>query len=244
VIASIEARMAASRLPGKVMTNLHGGHSLARMTERLRDATSLDGLIIATSDGADDDAIARWAEGSGVAVYRGSEVDVLDRVRQAQRRLRADVVVELCGDCPLIDPELVDLAVWTFLNNDCDIVSTTRVASYPQGFDVEVFRLADLEEVADSVTDPAVREHVSLYFYEHPDRYRLINLLAPTPLKAPKLRCQLDYPEDQAFLEALLAELEPVKGRYFSLGDVVELLRDRPELSVINAHCEEKAARE
>ena len=235
--------MQSSRLPGKVLTDIAGRPTLTRIVDRLRQCKSVDDIVVATTVNSTDDAVAAWAEDEGVAHYRGSEEDVLDRVVEAQRQMRSDIVVEICGDMPLLDPEVMDLAVASFLANDCDVVSTVRHASFPQGVDAEVFRLADLEEIAGTIDDPAVREHVSLYFYEHPERYRVMHLLAPARWSRPELRFQLDYPEDLAFITSVYQRLEPRFGGVFGIGEVLDLLSAEPELAEINRHCEERSAR-
>ena len=243
VVASVEARMRSSRLPGKVLMDIIGRPVLGRIVDRLRQCRFVDDIVIATTLDPTDDPVAAWAETEGVLVYRGSEDDVLSRVVEAQRQLNSEIVVEICGDMPLLDPEIVDLAVASFLANNCDVVTTVRVPSFPQGVDAEVFRLSDLEEVARTVDDPAVREHVSLYFYEHPERYRILNLLAPSSLSRPDARLQLDYPEDFDFVMKVYEQLEPTLGGAFGLTDIISLLDRDPTLMNINRHREERAAR-
>jgi len=147
--------------------------------------------------------------------------------------------VEICGDMTLLDPELVDLGIKTFLENECHVVTTTCKPSYPVGVDVVVFRLRDLEWVSENVVEPEFREHVSLYFFKHPERYRLIHLFAPRRLEAPHLRFVLDYPEDLEFIRAVYGRLEPVHGDHFGLPEIMDLLEKEPALVEINRHCQE-----
>lgn len=223
VVASIEARMGASRLPGKVLMELAGRPALSRMLQRVRQSRDLDDIVIATTTNPADDAITRWAEGEGCAVFRGSEDDVLDRVLRAQEKMDADIVVELCGDCPLIDPAVIDVAVARYRRGDCDIVTTTAPQSYPEGIDVEVFSLAALREVAATCRDPEGREHVSLDFYRN-KRWRLVSLQAPTHMRRPDLRLLLDWPEDKEFLSTLCARLDAERGADFGTADILALL--------------------
>lgn len=243
VVASIEARMGSSRLPGKVLADIGGSSALDRLVDRLRGCSRVNDIVLATSTDTRDDVLKRWAQNSGVAVYRGSEDDVLQRVVDAHQFMNSDIIVEITGDCPLLDPEIIDLGIETFLSNDCDVVTNARVPSYPQGADVQVFRFEDLVHVAATIEDPAVREHVSLYFYEHPEIYRVIHLIAPSGSKDPDLRLQLDYAEDLAFIRAVYERLEPVYGARFGVSRILELLRNEPALAKINAHCLEKPVR-
>lgn len=235
--------MGSSRLPGKVLMDIHGKPALARLVDRLRQCRRIDDVVVATSTGAGDDVIEEWAQSYSVPVYRGSEDDVLQRVVDAHRYMGSDVVVEITGDCPLLDPETVDLAVEIFLANDCDVAANVRIPSYPQGTDVQVFRVEDLEKVAATIDDPAVREHVSLYFYENPSLYRIVHMIAPRSGQAPDIRLQLDYPEDLEFIRRVYEQLEPVHGPFFGTGAILDLVAGDAALAAINAHCIEKTAR-
>jgi len=235
--------MTSSRLPGKILSDIAGRPALSRMLARLRLAKRLDGIVLATTDRPTDDATARWAETEGVACFRGSEDDVLARVVGAQRSQRSEIVVELCGDCPLIDPQVIDRGVESFLAGGVDVVSTTQRSTYPRGLDVQVFRLDALEHVAETIDDPPVREHVSLYFYEHPERYRVHHLTAPADCLAPELRCVLDYPADREFISEVYRLLEPKYGDAFGAREIVALLQAEPALADINRHCQSRAAR-
>lgn len=243
VIASIEARMGSSRFPGKVLADINGQPALTRLVRRLRRSQKLDGVILATTVSPLDDAIEQWAAHEDVPCYRGSEEDVLNRVVQAQTLMRSDIVVEVTGDCVLLDAEIIDLGITTFLENECDVVTNARKLSFPLGMDVQVYRLRDLEEVERTSTDPAVREHVSLYFYEHPERYRVLHLFAPARWRAPEYRFQLDYPEDHRFIREVYLRLEPDYGDAFGVEEIMALLRREPALVNINRHCIEKSPR-
>tara|TARA_B100000949_G_C14227635_1_gene427448 strand:+ start:377 stop:1117 length:741 start_codon:yes stop_codon:yes gene_type:complete len=243
VVASIEARMGSSRLPGKVLADIGGVPALTRLIRRLRQCRALDEMVLATTTSPKDDELVHWAQSNNVPVFRGSEEDVLARVVGAHQMMGSDIVVEVTGDCPLLDPTVIDLGIETYFANDCDVVTNARVPSYPQGADVQVFQLQALSQVADSVWDPAVREHVSLYFYENKERYKIIHLIAPQIWKAENLRLQLDYPEDLEFIRAVYSRLEPQYGDSFAIHDILNLLKHEPALREINAHCVEKAVR-
>lgn len=244
VVASIEARMGSSRLPGKVLADICGQPALLRLVRRLQQSKSLDAIVVATSLSDVDDVLAAWCEANEIACFRGSENDVLNRVVEAHKFMDSDLIVEITGDCPLTDPAIIDLGVETFLAHEVDIVSNCgHNLTWPMGQYVQVFPLALLEEIDNSISDPAVHEHVSLYFYENPDKYRLIEILAPERWREPVWRLQLDYPEDLAFQRIVHAALEPVFGPYFGTEEIVAYLRSHPEVALINQHCEEKSAR-
>lgn len=235
--------MSASRLPGKVLMDVAGEPALERLVRRLERAKRLDAIVLATTVNPADDVLAAWAEERGLPCYRGSEDDVLDRVVQAQRMMKSDVIVEICGDAPLLDPAIVDLAVETYLKGGVDVVSTTQRLTWPQGIDAQVFAFPALAHVAETQDDPAVREHVSLYFYEHPETYRIHHLTASAAETAPDLRLQLDYAEDLALIRAVYERLAPHYGDGFGVREILDLLAREPALCDLNRHCQEKAPR-
>jgi spore coat polysaccharide biosynthesis protein SpsF len=243
VVASVEARMRSSRLPGKMLSDIEGRPALLRLVDRLRQATTLDAIVVATTVNAADDALAHTVENAGIRCYRGSEEDVLNRVVEAHRMMGTELVVQVTGDCTLIDPGVLDLGVTTFLGNDVDVVANVVQPSYPQGIDVQVFPFAALVEIEATIDDPAVREHVSLYFYEHPERYRILHLAAPERYRAPQLRLQLDYLEDQTLIREIYRRLGPKFGDAFGTPEILDLLAADPCLAEINRHCKEKTPR-
>jgi len=241
IIASIEARMGSSRFPGKVLTDICGAPALTRLLRRLERSKRLDGIILATSTNAADNVLEEWALSMNVACFRGSEEDVLKRVIEAQQKMQSDIVVEVTGDCVLLDPKVIDLGINTFFENDCDVVTNTCKPSFPMGIDVQVYPLRKLEEVARTVFDPTVREHVSSYFYRHPEKYRLIHLIAPPHLRASNYRFQLDYPEDKEFITEVYRRLGPKYGDSFGVEEIMALIEREPALLEINRQCVEKA---
>ena len=154
--------------------------------------------------------------------------------------MKSDIIVEICGDTPLIDPEIIDLGVKNFKTGSYDVVSNTWYPSYPQGIDVQVFKLDDLIKVAKISKESSVKEHVSLYFYENQDKYNILNLLAPKKWELPSQRLQLDYYEDLELIRNIYKELESHCGDEFGLDEILNLLRSQPQLRLINAHCKEK----
>jgi len=244
IVASIEARMNSSRLPGKVLTNIYGRETLYRIVERLKASRSVDDIVVATTIDISDDILEDWCNKNNVACYRGSEEDVLQRVVKAHEMMGTDLIVEITGDDPLTDPEVVDLGVETFLAHDVDLVTNCGAyKSWPMGVHVQVFSLETLKKVEETVKDRAVREHVSLYFYENPDIYKIINLIAPRRWQKPDYRLQLDYEEDLIFLDEVFKKLEPIYGSVFGIEEVMRLLQSNQNLLKINKHCIEKPPR-
>jgi spore coat polysaccharide biosynthesis protein SpsF len=242
VVSTIEARMRSSRLPGKVLLPAAGKPMLELLIERLRRARRVEEIIVATTDNPADDPIEKLARRVGVGCFRGSEEDVLDRVLRAAQSAAADVIVEITGDCPLLDPEVVDCLVEVYLTHNFDYVSNILKRTYPDGLDTQVFATAILAEAAGLTQVPADREHVSLYIYEHPERYRLHNVESGLAKKYWDLRLTLDTPKDYQRIAAIYDELYP-KNPAFTLDDVLRLLDRRPELRALNAKIQDQPVR-
>ena len=244
VAAIIEARMGSSRLPGKVLADICGVPALGRLINRLKLCEHLDDIVIATSTSTKDDELELWAKNNNLKCYRGSEDDVLQRVVDASKSVNCDLIVEITGDCILTDYEVVDQSIIMFLENNCDVVTNCGAyLSYPMGIYSQVFRSEDLQWVASNINDPAVREHVSLYFYENTDKYNIINMVAPKSSSYPDWRLQLDYKEDLMLLVELYKTLEPTYGNAFKLDHICEALLANPKLLEINKYCIEKTTR-
>jgi spore coat polysaccharide biosynthesis protein SpsF len=243
-VAIIQARMTSTRMPGKILSPILGRPMLELLIERLRRARRLDDVWVATTTNATDDPTEELARRLGAGCFRGSELDVLDRVLQAAHAARADVLVEITGDCPLIDPVVVDQLVETYFANQYDYVSNVLHRTYPVGLDAQVYSTRVLERVAAATDDPVDHEHVSIHIYNHPELFRLHNVDSGLPdgEAVGRMRLTVDTPEDFALIAAIYEELYPAKPD-FTLPDILDLLRRRPELLALNQHIQAKRVR-
>jgi len=242
ILATIEARFASTRLPGKTLLEICGKPTLELIIERLKRSQFIDQIVVATTVNRDCDAIEDLAKRNGVGCFRGSEDDVLDRVLQAAKAYQADVIVEMTGDETLIDPEIVDETIRYYLDNDFDYVSNILERRYPRGLDTQVFATKVLEEVAGLTDDPADRENVSLYIYEHPEKYSLGSVKAPDELTRPDWRWTLDTKEDFEFLKTVYEALSP-GNKAFNTRDIFTFLAKNPDVLKINNEIKQKAVR-
>lgn len=240
--AIIEARMTSSRLPGKVMLPICGKPEIALLIERLKLSATLDGIVLATTNNDTDDVLAEQAAELGVECFRGSEDDVLDRVLKAALATGTDVIVEVTGDCPLVDWTILDSLVTIHRGGQFDYVSNTLRRSYPRGMDVQVFSTAVLADVARRTDDPVDHEHVSLYIYEHPELYRLHNMESGLPEKWWDTRLTLDTDEDYRLISRVFEALY-AKSPAFRLGDILNVLEQNPQWLQINEAIKQKAVR-
>ena len=206
---------------------------LARMIERLKRVKLADVIVVATTNLPDDAPIVALAKEMGVGYYQGSSEAVLDRVLQAARKYEIDLIVETCGDCPVIDPDIIDMEIQTFLDNDADYVGCHLVKTFPLGLDAKLFTTKTLEEVANITNNPADRENVSLYIYEHPDKYKLMNIEAKGRQRRPDLRLVVDHKEDFDLIDSIYNQLYDRKPD-FNYGDMLDLIERWPELTEIN----------
>lgn len=237
--AIIEARMTSSRLPGKILLPVLGKPLLELLVERLKRAKTLDYIIIATTSNACDDPVERLANSLGVGCFRGSEEDVLSRVLSAAKYHSCDIIVEITGDCPLIDPEIVDTLVTIYQQNSYDYVSNVLKLTFPNGMDTQVFSTATLAKVEELTDDPVDHEHVSLYIYEHPEIFSLFNYESGLPEKYWNLRLTVDTQEDFELIKRIYETIYPKKPE-FILSDIIRLLDDERELLDINRHIQQK----
>lgn len=164
VVAIIQARMGSTRLPGKVLLDLAGKPMLAQQVHRIRQCATLSDVLIATTPAAMDDPIVELARREGISWFRGSEDDVLRRFVGAAAQAKADVIVRLTADCPLVDPEITDLVVHELLDHatECDYASNVTERTYPRGLDVEVFFWDTLMRMDRLATAQKEREHVTV----------------------------------------------------------------------------------
>lgn len=239
IVATVEARMTSTRLPGKVMLDLCGKPVLQHIVERLKRSRYLDDVVVATTVNDADEPIVKLCGEIGCTYYRGSEEDVLQRVLDAAKSVDADLIVEITGDCPVIDWRHVDHLIEMFFSGEYDYAANVITRSFPRGFDTQVFPVSVLEEVNRLTQDPADHEHVSLYIYSHPEKFRLLNWHAEGEMFHPELEITLDTPQDYSLIKAVYEMLYP-KNHDFSAEDVVRLLLDNRELSSIVAEVKRK----
>jgi spore coat polysaccharide biosynthesis protein SpsF len=243
VVAIVQARMGATRLPGKPLKQVMNRPLLSYQIERLRRAKSLDNIVIATTTDQQDQKIVALCEQENIPFFRGSPLDVLDRYYQAAKKFKAEVIVRITGDCPIIDPSVVDLAVDFYLKHHpaYDYVSNSLQRTYPRGLDVEVFNFKILEKIVREAQKPEEREHVTPYIYEHPEMFTLGSIVREP--NESHHRWTVDTEEDFQLIEKLITSLYPSNPQ-FTADDVLQLLREHPDWVEINAHVKQKPLRE
>jgi spore coat polysaccharide biosynthesis protein SpsF len=230
--AVVPGRMGSSRYPGKTMADLAGRPSLWHIIGRLKQSTLLDGIVVATTTNDRDDVIRACAAEQGVPCFSGSEEDVMDRTLRAAHSVGAATIVTVTGDCPLVDPSVVDKVVGAYLAQQPDYASNRLFGyKYPIGLDVEAYTTESLERVEQIAREPRDREHVTLYYYEHPEEFDLLGIEPEDHQRRPALRLTLDTAADLELIRAIYEHFYP---RPFGLDDVLGYLDEHPELADVN----------
>jgi glutamate-1-semialdehyde aminotransferase/spore coat polysaccharide biosynthesis protein SpsF (cytidylyltransferase family)/predicted dehydrogenase len=231
VVAIIQARMGSSRLPGKSLADIEGRPMLWRVIERVKRATLVDRVVVATSGAAADDAIEKMCGEIGVPCYRGSENDVLDRFYHTARAEKAGQVVRITADCPLIDPEVIDRVVRRFQRGDLDYASNAMIRTYPDGLDTEICSFLALERAWHESTKSSEREHVTPYLRS--GKFRTANVENDSTSFYQHYRWTVDEAQDLAFIRAVY---KAFRGKEtFRMTDVLELIEKNPGLEKMNS---------
>ncbi len=228
----IQARIGSTRLPKKVLTDIEGHSMLWHLVNRLRHSKANPEIIIATSISDEDAQISKIAKNLGVKTFAGSIDDVLDRFYQAALKFNPELIVRITADCPLMDPEVFDKVIQFFLDGEYDYVSNTKPPTYPDGLDVEVFTFEALRKAWEEARLMSEREHVTPYIRENPEIFKLGNIENDIDLN--EMRWTVDEKEDLEFVREIYKNLYS-KKEAFLMGDILDLLKDKPELMKINS---------
>jgi spore coat polysaccharide biosynthesis protein SpsF len=230
--------MTSSRLPGKVLLPAGDVPMLKHLVTRLQAVPSIQEIVLASTENETDDPLADFALQEGIECYRGSEDDVMLRVIGAAESVQAEVVVEITGDCPIIDPQIIEQTIGMFQVNQADYVSNAHIRSYPDGMDTQVFMLETLKRSAAITDDPLDHEHVTLHIRNHPELFSHFHLVAPPELHWPELGLTLDERGDYLLLKKIIEYFD--SDPLFSCRDIIQLLRKKSDWLQLNEKVERK----
>jgi len=228
-LAIVQARMGSTRFPNKVMQHILGVPMIELLLERLSKSKEVDKIILATSQDPKNLPLVEHVRSLGYSVFQGSENDLLDRYYQAARTHHPKVVVRITGDCPLIDPAVVDFVLSSFNASQADYASNIHPPSYPDGLDSEVFTFSALEKAWTSTTEPYEREHVTPYI-RNSGNFNLLDVSHTEDYSSE--RWTVDEPEDFEVVKNIFEHFAP--WRYFSWLEVLQLKRVHPEIFLAN----------
>ena len=228
ILGVLQGRLSSTRLPGKVLKDLHGAPMILRQIERLNRSQLIDKLVVATSTEQSDDALVSVLEEAGVLVHRGELNDVVARFGGIVDELRPDVIVRLTADCPLADPRVIDEVIRTHISSRADYTSNVLEPTFPDGLDVECISSSAFEQLRAGVLSEAEREHVTMGLYSRPDVFRLASVTQSPNLSS--LRWTVDVADDLDFVRDIYGRLFD-SNPMFGQEEVLELLQEMPGLS-------------
>jgi len=230
-VAIIQARISSTRLPGKVLKKIEGKTILEHVINRVRAAKKLDEVIVATTVKKKDLEIVKLCANLGVSVFCGSEDDVLDRYYQTARLFKAEHIVRITSDCPLIDPMVIDKVIELYFKKNADYATNGMPETFPDGLDTEVFSFKTLKRAWENAKLSSEREHVTPYIRNNPNIFKIVNLKCNVDLK--DKRWTIDEPEDFSFVKIIYKNLYP-KDSLFGMETILNYLRENPEIEKIN----------
>lgn len=241
ILGIIQARVSSERLPGKVLKDISGKPLLFHIIERLKRSKIIDRLVLATSTEPEDAVLRDVAQNCGIDFYRGSLNDVLDRFIQAGRMFSAKDIVRICGDNPLIDHEYLDTMICWHLRENADY--TYCHSKIPTGTAGEVASLEGLEKINNKAQERAYREHVTTYFLECKEEFKVCSIIPPLYLLGKSFRLTVDTEKDLELMRAIYNKFYK-ENRIVELKEVIRFLEKNPEISGINRQIKQRDWRE
>lgn len=226
----IQARMGSSRLPGKVLKELEEGKSiLFYLLKQIRHCEFIDKIVIATTDRDEDDEISNFAESEGLEIFRGNEKNVLDRYYKCAKKFKFTTIVRITGDCPLIDPQIVDEVIKKYKENTYDYVTNCLKRTFPYGTEVEIFSFNSLENTYKNAELPSEKEHVTPYIRNHENKFRIYNIENKEDMS--NYRWVVDEKNDFELVKEIVSK---IKISPILMKDILLLLKSEPSLKKIN----------
>lgn len=228
ILGILQGRLSSTRLPGKVLKDLHGAPMILRQIERLGHSGLLDKLVVATSTDSSDDELVEVLRQAGIEVRRGPLDDVVERFGIVVDEFQPETIVRLTADCPLADITVIDEVISAHRAHKSDYTSNVLDPTYPDGLDVECIAATAFAQLRASELSIPEREHVTLGLYSNPEKYSLSSITQTPDLSA--LRWTVDVQEDLDFVRRVYDHLY-VENGYFGQTEILELLASHPELS-------------
>ena len=226
----IQARMGSTRLPGKVMMKVDETNTiLSHLINQLKNSKKIDRIIIATTDLQEDDIIVNHTKILKTNLFRGNSTDVLDRYYQCAKKFSSEIIVRVTADNPWIDPNIVDDVINQFLKNSFDYITNANPRTYPYGTEVEVFSFQALEEASNNAEKPSEREHVTPYFHNNKEKFKISNIKLTENLSY--LRWTVDKESDLKFVRKIASR---IKKRPILMTDIIKLISQEPTITSIN----------
>lgn len=240
IVAIIQARLTSTRLPKKIMLDICGKPLLWHVIERVKQVKLIDSIVIAIPDSSSNDELESFVKQFDWDVFRGSENDVLSRYYNAATQFKADMIVRITSDCPLVDPEIIDETIKQHMRDGNDYTAAGVEGGFARGLDVEVLNFKSLEVAYHKAVEKTEREHVTLFIYQNPKFFKTSFVDASGFLRRPDIRLTVDTEEDLLLIREIYSALHNNYGNHFSAEDVLALIDGNPHLQSINKHIIQK----
>lgn len=228
ILAILQGRLSSTRLPGKVLKDLHGKPMILQQIERLNDSQKIDKLVVATSVDPSDDELVYVLKEAGIEVRRGSLNDVADRFANVVEEFQPETIVRLTADCPLTDPRIIDQVISAHISSNADYSSNTLKPTFPDGLDVECISLNAFNRLLSLDLTRPEKEHVTLAIYSNPHKFELNSVVQTTDFS--NLRWTVDVQEDLDFARLVYGQLYD-ENKHFGQSEILDLLQLHPEIS-------------
>jgi len=239
ISAIIEARMSSTRLPGKIMKIANKKPMILHLVNRLKKVSSLYRIIIATTTNKNDDILCNYLKKKKILFYRGSEEDVLGRVYYTAKKFNVKNILQITGDCPLVDPNLTSQVINIYLNNNFDFVSNANIRTFPVGMDVSVFNFKSLKKAHFQSRQKYYREHSTLFFRKKKNIFKICNVMAPNNLHHPNLGLTLDEPKDYQLIKKIFYNFRK-KEEDFTCLEIIDFLKQNKSIRNLNIKVKRK----
>lgn len=239
VNAIIQARCGSTRFPNKVFALIDGKPLLWHVVNRLKYATKIDDIIVATTVSEKDDMIEEWCKENNVHCFRGSEENVLNRYYSASEAFPSDYVVRITADDPFKEPKVIDAVITKLIEEGYDHVTNNLPPSFPEGLDCEAFKKSALDRSEKEAETAFEREHVTQYIYHHPEIFKIGNVSNGENLSY--LRWTVDKDVDFEMVKAVYAHRNPASKGILLMDEILEILKANPEIEKINSEVERSA---
>ena len=239
VNAIIQARCGSTRFPNKIFALIDGKPLLWHVVNRMKYATKIDDIIVATTVSEKDDKIEEWCKENNVHCFRGSEENVLNRYYSASEAFPSEYVVRITADDPFKEPKVIDAVITKLIEEGYDHVTNNLPPSFPEGLDCEAFKKSALDRSEKEAETAFEREHVTQYIYHHPEIFKIGNVSNAENLSY--LRWTVDKDVDFEMVKAVYAHRNPTNKGILLMDEILQILKDNPEIEKINSEVERSA---
>jgi len=218
VVAAIQARMGSTRLPGKPLMDIAGSPMIEHIIKRLSASRSIDMVCVATTKNPKDNKLVNYLKSRGIPYLRGSELDIIGRLHEVVAKYNADTLVRVWGDCPLVDPFVIDDMLEKYLQEKADFATNSEPFTYPFGMNVEVYGRSTLEDMFNKAQDPFYKEFPVEYVKSN-TRFKMVNL--EYPKDASHISLTVDYPQDAELVSEVIKDLSE-ESEIPRVGEVIK----------------------